>query len=131
MTEAYETLWNVERPVSEFTDVPAWVDSDIAASTLAAICQGGCDSGAYMPAVTYHDALATMSEHGDDVFGFIEERLGELPMVRVGDSWSGLACRYLSLAVELWASEAAEVINLLRLYALSPEFRSGMDQEGV
>lgn len=97
-------------------DVPAWIDSDITVGAVAAIHEGGCASGAYMPAVTYHTALATMAEHGDDVLNYLDD-------VDLGgpgrDSWSGLACRYLSLAVELWAAAAMSEIED---YAVSPQW---------
>ncbi len=100
-------LWNTETPINEIEgldiDVPAWIDQDISFADVAAIVQGGCASGAYMPAVTYHQALATMGEHGDDVLQYIEDSLGELPQPPRDTSWSGLACFYLSCAVELWA----------------------------
>jgi len=85
--------------------IPNFIDQDLTPYDLAAIIQGGCESGAYMPAVTYHKAMETMSEHGDDVFTYIEERLGELPTPKEVTSWSGLACFYVSYAVELWAIE--------------------------
>ena len=90
-------------------DVPRWIDADIMASDVAAIIQGGCASGAYMPAVTYHDALATMSEHGDDVLQYIEDTYGEVPPV--GESWVEMACHYVSVAVELWASSVEDEIS--------------------
>jgi hypothetical protein len=105
MTE--QEIWNCEKPVADLLDiaVPAWIEQDIAASTIASIVQGGCASGAYMPAVTYYDALRTMSEHGDDVLQFLQDYLGELPAPRSDESWSGMACHYLSYAVELWAGD--------------------------
>lgn len=99
-----------EREASEFLNVPAWIDQSITCSTVAAILEGGCASGSYMPAVTYRDALETMREHGDDVLEYVETSYGELPAVKAGESWAGLACFYLSAAVELWASGAAETI---------------------
>ena len=100
--------------------IPTWIDSDYftddlfnshgddfddQASTLASIIQGGCASGAYMPAVTYYNARETMCEHGDDVLDYIQDALGELPAPPQDVSWSGMACHYLSLAVELWAGD--------------------------
>jgi hypothetical protein len=106
-------LWNIETPISDCAPdvgVPSWIESDISPSDIAAILQGGCASGAYMPSVTYHKALATMAEHGDDVLDYIENALGELPKPPDSASWSGMACHYLSCAVELWASSVeAEV----------------------
>ncbi len=101
-------MWNTETSIREIEgldiEVPAWISQDISPSDVAAILQGGCASGAYMPAVTYHQALETMKEHGDDVLQYIEDALGELPTPAKSESWSGLACFYLSCAVELWAS---------------------------
>ena len=91
-------------------DVPAWIDQDITATDVESIVQGGCESGAYMPAVTYHIANKTMSEHGDDVLEYIENVLGELPSI-TGESWSGIAVKFLSCAVELWASSALDEIE--------------------
>ena len=68
-------LWNNDTPIADLdTDivVPAWIESDISPHDVAAIYQGGCDSGAYMPAVTYSDAKATMAKHGDDVLQYID-----------------------------------------------------------
>ena len=45
-------------------DVPAWIKDGITNYDVASINEGGCASGAYMPAVTYHEALETMNEHG-------------------------------------------------------------------
>ncbi len=85
-------------------DQPDWIKYPLCDDEIRAISEGGCASGAYMPAVTYYDALRTMSEHGDHVFEYIEGHLGELPQPDGVEGWSGMACHYLSLAVELWAS---------------------------
>ncbi len=85
---------------------PAFIIDDLDEHDIEAINYGGCHSGAYMPAVTYHQALRTMSEHGDDVFDFIEQHAGEIPVPKTIESWSGLAVFYLSYAVELYAMQA-------------------------
>ena len=94
--------------------VPRWIDhnlvtdgDDICMDSIRAIVEGGCASEAYMPAVTYHQALRTMAEHGDDVFDFIETHYGEIPLPDDfhRGSWSHMACFYLSTAVELWAMD--------------------------
>jgi hypothetical protein len=106
----HDLLWNNEDPITKLTDeitIPSWIDQDISPSRVAAICQGGCSSGAYMPAVTYSDALETMHLHGDSadgVLNYLEDTLGGLPKPPNDISWSGLACHYLSRAVECWAS---------------------------
>ena len=105
-------LWNTATPIRKIPvlgiDVPAWIDQDISPNDVAAIVQGGCASGAYMPAVTYHQALRTMSEHGDDVLDYVEDQLGEVPPPKKGESWHGMACHYISVAVELWACSIAD-----------------------
>ena len=93
---------NEDKRCSEFIEVPLWIDGDITLGTLAAIIQGGCESGAYMPAVTYFDANETMRQHGDAVIDHIKNSGLDVPVV--GDcSWSSYACEVLSHAVELWA----------------------------
>lgn len=115
-----EEIWESDTPVKDLEDedgegfwVPCFIEQDINPSTVAAIVEGGCASGAYMPAVTYHRALATMNEHGDEVFSYIENCLGELPSPRedFNDSWAGFACFYVSCAVELWASGAHDWLS--------------------
>lgn len=105
-------MWEDEKPITKHgIEVPDWIDQDISPSTVAAICQGGCSSGAYMPAVTYHQAAQTMNEHGDDVLEHIEDQTGETLTLQRGMSWSQLACYYLSIAVELWASGAYDQLE--------------------
>ena len=96
-------------------DVPLWIDQDITPGSVAAIVQGGCASGAYMPAVTYYQATQTMAEHGDAVLQFIQDgsRFGELPHPRDDESWAGIAVHYLSIAVELWAARAYSELEAL------------------
>lgn len=110
-----DVLWNNEDPIADLASdiqIPAWIDQDISPSTVAAICQGGCESGAYMPAVTYHQALVTMRLHGDDVLQFLDDALGELPRnTPKAVSWSGLACFYVSCAVECWASSVEDELT--------------------
>lgn len=97
-----------ESPVTKYgIEVPDWIDQDISLDDIRNIIQGGCASGAYMPAVTYWQALKTMNDHGDDVLSYIEDELGDLPDVK-GKSWSGMACKYVSYAVELWCSSVVD-----------------------
>lgn len=81
---------------------PEWITESLSPYDIAAINQGGCASGAYMPAVTYNQALETMAEHGNDVFEYLEENMGELPVMDKPVSWSGMAVFYLSCAVEMF-----------------------------
>ena len=102
-----------ERVHSFGVTVPPWIDSDITAATVAAIEHGGCESGAYMPAVTYYDAARTMDEHGDAVLDFLADCYGdELPTPDMARTcWYGVASFYLSLAVEVWAFNASDALR--------------------
>lgn len=111
-------LWDHEDPVADLgIDVPAWIRQDIDGSTIAAIIQGGCASGAYMPAVTYYTARETMAEHGDDVLEYLDsmgvaESLN--PDHLLSGTFSHLCVVLLSAAVEAWASEVgSEVVDAL------------------
>lgn len=113
MADEGSLLWGLEDPITSYLeegfDVPAWIEQDISPNDIAAIVQGGCASGAYMPAVTYYKAAMTMGQHGDStdgVLAFIEDQTGEIPQPPKDQSWNGLACFYLSYAVELWADMA-------------------------
>lgn len=105
-------LYEAEREVRSFgIDVPEWVEQDIDTGTVAGVCEGGCASGSYMPAVTYYTARETMGQHGDEVLQFIQDHYGELPQPSADESWSGIAVFYLSIAVELWCSNVAEDLD--------------------
>ena len=105
-------LYDRETEVSELgIDVPSWIDQDIDTAQVAAIVEGGCASGAYMPAVTYYRALETMGEHGDDVMQYIANECGDVPGIPPNCSWSGYACHCLSIAVEIWAGLVADEIE--------------------
>jgi len=91
--------------IESLNDQPDWITQPLDMSDIQAVIQGGCASGAYMPAVTYYGAAQTMAAHGDDVLDFIQEHLGELPSPGNDISWTGLAVFYLSYAVELWCGQ--------------------------
>lgn len=101
-----EELWNDERELNDLGfAVPAWIEQDITPNQCMAIEQGGCASGAYMPAVTYHTASEIMAKHGDEITAFIEEDGFPVPTYDAeNDFWSGYCCKVLSTAVELWVA---------------------------
>lgn len=106
-----DALWNYDKPVADLgIDVPVFIEQDITGYTVAAIYQGGCDSGAYMPAVTYDTARETMDKHGDEVLEYLEG-YGYMPESYEIQSWSGLAVLFLSRAVEAWVSMNMEDIE--------------------
>ena len=81
----------------------AWIESGIEWSQIEDIAKHGCASGAYMPAVTYHEAVATMAKHGEEIVDFLVEHdcIPAIDPTQV--TWSGLCVLYLSAAVETWA----------------------------
>jgi hypothetical protein len=125
-------LYSTEAEVQSFgISVPCWIEPDIDATQVAAILQGGCESGAYMPAVTYHSALRTMDQYGDDVLQYIEDTFGDsYPRHDHGASWAGIACHYLSMAVELWASEIADELARSIEAASPDDDPDGHDYDG-
>ena len=109
MTNTQYDIWNDETEVREYgIEVPGFIEQDITAQDIVSIVQGGCASGAYMPAVTYHVAVDLMTDYGDGIFDTIEDVMGCPPadcLSRTEDnSWAQMATRFVSLAVEIWAS---------------------------
>ena len=100
--------YDVDDFLEEMDNQPSWlkymgeIDS---IAEMKAIQQGGCASGAYMPAVTYHTALETMQLYGDEITEYLIDNLGELPTTSQPQSCSQLAVFYASYAVELWVSQ--------------------------
>ena len=113
-----KSLWENDEAIFDIAEhlaPPKWIDRDLTPADVAAIIQGGCASGAYMPSVTYYDAAQTMAEYGDEVLQYIENAYGEIPQPKTGMAWSSMACFYLSMAVELWAlSIEKELVDALR-----------------
>ena len=108
----YEKLWDNEEPIETLgVSQPLWVEYGLSPNDIVAIYQGGCASGAYMPAVTYHKALNTMHEYGNDVLEYLEDSLGKIPQPVAGSSWPGIAVFYLSMAVELFAANVIDEID--------------------
>lgn len=98
--------------VESVNDQPEWMAGVMGIDSiceLLAILQGGCAANAHQ-SVFYYDANLVMSIHGDNVLEYIENHLGELPNV-TGQSWSQMACTYLSCAVELWCSQFSDILD--------------------
>ena len=129
MTE--QQMWNDDdRTIKSLIGIPDWLDADrwenkskirgwlrdhgsLTPADVAAILKGGCDSGAFMPAVTYWSAKAAMNSWGDEILAYIEDRLGDVPAPddKNRSSWGTLACFYVSVAVELWASDTLAALE--------------------
>jgi len=109
-----DSLWNCGETVASFgIEVPAWIEADITGYTIAAIEQGGCASGAYMPAAYYSRAAATMAEHGDAVLDHLADCFGsDIPLPNMSEtSWAGLASHFLMAAVDVWAFNVADELR--------------------
>ena len=109
---------DTEEVTEALNDQPEWLlamGGINEVSEIVSIYQGGCASGAYMPAVTYNTALLVMNEHGDGILEFIEGNMGEIPAPKQGESWAGMAVYYVSMAVELWVGD---VVTQFELYDL-------------
>lgn len=82
---------------------------------IKAIIQGGCESGAYMPAVTYYTALETMNKYSKAVEQELEAsgigEFGDTPVLDSENTWSSLAVYYVSLAVELWCGQFVDYLE--------------------
>ena len=133
--DTYSRLYTHEdKDLPEEVEVPRFVldPGDGTAPTvhdLAAILQGGCASGAWMPAVTYWSALQIMSEWEGRVMCSIEDHGLEPSMViDPHDSWSGWATSLVSCAVELWAAEVGD--RVADLLDEEDERQSAEDEEG-
>lgn len=101
--ESYDA-WNDHREVA---DQPQWLlQQPLTYSDCKAIEQGGCASGAYMPAVTYYTATQTMAEYGDAITEYVQDMLGDDAAPKPGLAWSHQAVWWFSCAVELFASAA-------------------------
>lgn len=100
--------------VERLQDQPEWllalgeIDSFC---TVQAVNQGGCASGAYMPAVTYWQASKLMGKWGDEVLDYIQDMGFEVPTVG-DDSWGGYCCALVSLAVELWCGQFIDLYGI-------------------
>lgn len=112
---------DVRQAVDSLNDQPEWLlamggINDLA--ELKAIYQGGCASGAFMPAVTYHTANNIMCDFGDDVIEYLDsESCHDFALNPAEDSWSGFASKLLSCAVESWVYTVINTLNLNEIEA--------------
>ncbi len=89
------------------TEQPQFIKSMGAIDSIAemhAINQGGCESGAYMPAVTYHTALECMANYPQEVQEGVEFRYETIEFDLSRDSISTFASKLVAAAVESWVS---------------------------
>lgn len=101
--------------LESLNDQPNWLVEmgGVEVYDIMSINQGGCASGAYMPAVTYSTANDIMHNHGNSIMQYIEDNYGELPEPPRGETWSGRACFYVAIAVELWCIQHSDSLDSL------------------
>lgn len=96
-------MWENDALVKDLgINVPTWIDQGISTATVAGILQGGCASGAYMPAVEFYTAAKIMEKHGDAVLELLSEREDPVTLPD-GCGWGEVPSAVLVLAVEYWA----------------------------
>ena len=98
-------------------EVPEWIDQDIICSQVTGVNHGGCESGAYMPAVTYHKALETMNRYGNAVLDYLDDISPGFEIDIEGKSWGGIAVSILSSAVSFSCYVA--LFSLIARHAIS------------
>ena len=97
-------------------NAPAWINEvqKITVYDLQSIAQGGCESGAYMPATTYYDAKEVMHKHGDDITDSITDLFEDgIKYDIADDTWAGFCSKVYSMAVENWVNEQMAMIEAL------------------
>ena len=81
------------------------------------ILQGGCASGAYMPAVTYYTVNKCIHEHGEDMLEYIHNeydlKLKDLVTDKV-ETFNSLNTTICSMCVETWCASFSDVIDVLK-----------------
>lgn len=80
-------------------------------SELQAILQGGCASGAYMPAVTYFSALECMNEHYEEIEEILNDYCDQYVFDPQSQSWASFATELVSAAVEIWVMQFADTLD--------------------
>lgn len=81
---------------------------------LISIYEGGCASGAYMPAVTYYTANQCMAS---DAASSVEDEIsdyGDITFNPAEESFSQFASKLCAMAVESFVQKHSEVIEVLQ-----------------
>ena len=89
------------------TQVIDWNDAQ-------AILQGGCENGAYMPAVTYNTAQSIMNQYSDNIEAVFEEfgyGAHKMTWYITEEPFASFCVKVVSRAVELWVSQFAEELE--------------------
>ena len=106
---------DIEHEIKAMGEQHGWLELDqLDWYSIQEVAEHGCSGGSYMPAVVYHKAVATMAEHGDEIWEYLEDMYGEVPKPctpQYQGTWSRLCVFYVSAAVECWCSEAVAHIQ--------------------
>ena len=107
---------DVEQFIEKVNDQPDFIESMGAVEDVAeliAIYEGGCHSGAYMPAVTYFTAKKTFIEFEGVLCDYVDGYGLALDLDK-GDCFSNFCAKVCSAAVESWVNSFSDVIELLK-----------------
>ena len=76
-------------------------------SDMHAIQQGGCESGAYVPAVTYYTAKKILLEHENEILELINllHYTDEMTFDMQNETIGQFAVKIVSLAVDVWVGQ--------------------------
>ena len=114
MTEENNSMWNETAEIQDFDiEVPFFVKFDLdddghetvrqpTAQDVAAIYSGGCESGAWMPSVTYYTALRNVAENARELECYLDD-MGITVGRGLDDGIMSTAVTLVSTAVEVWA----------------------------
>ena len=100
--------------VEAMNNQPSFLEYELDVSDIQAILQGGCASGAYMPAVTYHTAEETMKQHSRAIEEQIEPIAYDLDGIKWNveeETFSAFCVKCVSLAVESWCWQFEDILS--------------------
>lgn len=95
----------------QYAEQPSFVVDvqPLSGTDIAAVIQGGCASGAWMPAVTYNRAAEILRDHEGEVFVLLEDAgIDPATLPGASRSYRQFGCDLVSAAVEVWCARWAD-----------------------
>ena len=93
----------------QYAPQPAFVANTqpLSGTDIAAVIQGGCASGAWMPAVTYWQSAEILQKYEDEILELLAHAGVDMAMLISAEqdnreSYRDLGCKLVSAAVEIW-----------------------------
>lgn len=90
---------------------PSWLIHEIDLSDVFSIYQGGCASGAFIPAVTYHIAEAWFNTHSEDMLQYVRDNDSNLVFNFNELPFSEFCTRICASAVEYFVFELVNILD--------------------